>query len=1019
MNYKNKYLKYKNKYLKLTIYGGSEHSNNLDNFLKLVRNNGIANKDKKLNSEESIAYNLLTQEEKNIYDNMSLSQIYKEYDDDAETKKKDKYDKFRISFKPQHNLISPKVLPEVPPKVPSEISSEIQKIIPSKINTQLLLSEFEIPNDTDFLSYIQCYHNITIKSKYNICHHFYVWCKEKYKAYDTLPYKFNSYITYLLHIKNNETSQYHYNNFSTYLSDHVPVVYFENNTIYFSFNVQTDDFGKFDSTKGFLYDTHEKIKFYYYIKALNICELILTHIKITKKKYNQLYTKNQKEVPYQIIITLQECMCPLYKILANILPIILNVSIMHNSFVFQNIEKQDYICSTYNNCTTYTILEHYKNEDIIDDNGFLRDSNYYVDVDGGFANFTTYTHCDSVKPMFLFDKDVNPTRHNKTIYHTYEQLKGTLIRSCRSCIFTIRTNDKTITVINVHLSKTFAKDDLIMMIDNKAQYNLEKQHAKIHDSTLISYYNNFTTTYNDIIDRKSVLVIMGDYNMTYDENILVKYNILYKLHSTTLNLDWILYFEPINELDQHEEITTDQITTDQITTDQIITDQITTDQITTDQITTDQITTEENKKRNRNTSSKKQLKKITPIIELNIQNIKDKLTQINLVKSELKKKQKELIKVKTNHNNKLKALQIIQNKIPYRILSNTLYDNFTKIYNFLYNKCKKDMDILIEKLKTPDRYKNNEEYIGTKDRLKHYKMQYDAYNQIYEDANKNLTKLRDEEITVKQNITQLEDLKSITNIEIETLEKELTNHLSQLIQLKEELMEKLKPMKNINTKKYTNSLIIFKLNIKLNNIKEEKLQLEKELSELLDTKNTTLEQSRKDKVTLSKATSAFSRILLKYKDIPEESQKILNQYKDAIEKGNIQDIQKELIVRGYTADLIHHLYTFATSFDYKRDLRICKDDDNINTTKINELDNRIMKLLSLHHKLYTQLQLIQENLENKTMNTEDLRDDETMNIEDIILDDETMNIEDIILDDIILDDETINKEDIIQADKDN
>jgi hypothetical protein len=158
-----------------------------------------------------------------------------------------------------------------------------------------LLSEFEIPNDTDFLSYIQCYHNITIKSKYNRCHHFYVWCKEKYKAYDTLPYKFDNYIRYLLYIKNNETSQYHYNNFSTYLSDHVPVVYFENNTIYFSFNVQTDDFGKFDQTKGFLYDTHEKIKFYYYIKALNICELILTNIKIIKKKYNQLYTQNLKD----------------------------------------------------------------------------------------------------------------------------------------------------------------------------------------------------------------------------------------------------------------------------------------------------------------------------------------------------------------------------------------------------------------------------------------------------------------------------------------------------------------------------------------------------------------------------------------------------------------------------------------------------------------------------------------------------------------------------------------------------
>jgi len=1000
MNYKNKYLKYKNKYLKLRIKGGSTYSNNLDNFLKLVRNRGIANKDKKFNIEESTAYNLLTPEEKNEYHSMTISQIY---------------GKSRNLFKPQYTIVPPKVpsqvssqvssqvpskvlsevpskvlsevLPKVPSeisseiqKVPSEISSEIQKIIPSKINTQIFLSEFEIPNDTEFLSYIQCYHNITIKTKYNICRDFYVWCKEKYTAYNDLPFNINGYIKHLLYIKNNEISQYHYNNFITFLSDHIPVVYFENNTIYFSFNVQTDDFDKFDQNKYYLYNTIEKIKFYYYIKALNICELILTNIRKLKKD------QNLNNVPYQIIITLQECMCPLYKILANILPIILNVPIMHKSFVFQNIEKQDYICSTYNKYDTYKIVEHYKNEDIIDDYGFLRDSKYYVDVDGGFANFTTYTQCESVKPMFLFDKDVNPTKINKTIQHTGEQLKGTLIRSCRSCIFTIRTNDKTITVINVHLNKTFAKADLIMMIDNKAQYNLEKQHADIIDSTLTGYYDNFTTTYNDIIDRQSVLVIMGDYNITYDENILVKYNILYKLHSTTLNLDWILYFEPISELDQHEEITIEQITT---------------------------------KKKSRNTSYKKQLKQITPIIELHIQSIKDKLIQINLLKSQLKKKQKELIKVKTNYNNNLKALEGLQTKIPYRRLDNTLYDNYIQLYKFLYDDYENNNRTLVQMLKTQKRYKKdkdsytkNQSYIDDKERLDYFKTQYDAYNRLYKNANEILTKLLDEQTIVKQDITHLEDLQRIINVEIETIKEELTNHLSQLILLKEELMEKLKLMENMNTKKYTNSLIKFKLNIKLNNIKEDISQIEKELTELQDTINTTLTQSQKDKETLLKAKSAFSRILEKYKSIPTESQNILNQYKDAIEQGEVPSVRQKLIDTGNN-NLILNLYIFANVFEYNRDLKICIYDDKINTTKIDELNNRKRELLNLHEKLNIQLQLIHENLENKTMNTEDLRDDETMNTKNL-RDDETINIED-----IILDDETMNIEDIIQADKDN
>ncbi len=75
MDYKNKYLKYKNKYLKLTkqYFGGSTNiSSNLKKFIKLMYNSEPG---KKLNAKQLKVYNILTDNEKEIYLNMTDKEL--------------------------------------------------------------------------------------------------------------------------------------------------------------------------------------------------------------------------------------------------------------------------------------------------------------------------------------------------------------------------------------------------------------------------------------------------------------------------------------------------------------------------------------------------------------------------------------------------------------------------------------------------------------------------------------------------------------------------------------------------------------------------------------------------------------------------------------------------------------------------------------------------------------------------------------------------------------------------------
>ena len=401
-----------------------------------------------------------------------------------------------------------------------------------------LPTDVEIQNQ-EYLLYIQQYDFDNIN---NICENFY----NVYNKYSTVV-TFRRYIYYCKTIKIKENkNKNHKNNFDVYLSDHIPVVYYKDQTMYFTFNVQIDNFDKFDHNKSWLYDTLEKKIFYYYIKALNICKLIYNK----EKEYDTITN---------IIITLQECMYPLYIIISKILSIIFK-SINH-SFVFQNIEKNEYEYS--GNYKTYKFTRLYKNIEIVDEYGFTINNTYYTDVDGGFANFTTYKNCTVSKPMLIYDKNVNAFTNDNShknqqtssdISPTNKILKGSLYRSCRSCIFTINNEHQKITVINVHLTKTFGLDDLHIIINNKSSEYFKNYHNSTN-SILRTYYDTyFDTTYDEYFDTDSILVVMGDFNMLFTiENknpiILSKfiYNELYNLTYADSTVDWILYFDPINK----------------------------------------------------------------------------------------------------------------------------------------------------------------------------------------------------------------------------------------------------------------------------------------------------------------------------------------------------------------------------------------------------------------------------------------------------------------------------------------
>ena len=608
MNYKNKYLKYKNKYLKLSnkYIGGSYKSkkqidyDKINKYIFHLRSIKISGNQRKPPDFNDNEYNKFGE-----LDSNDIYNTYKVYNNDGIFTEPQKFKNANEAeiYKEKRKKIDDEIddddldINEILElyglesyddelytydKKPSTTTSNstILETMYSDFYNEKISSVCIIPSLELFKFYVEEYHKNFTGSSYNIRDSFYDLCKQS-KLISTFGNTISDYIDILFNIKMQE--KYNHNQqkfFPSYLSDHKPIILNKDNFILISFNVQSDYFDNFDTEYKFIYDNYEKKQFYYYIKALNICNLI----------YNY---KINYPAHYKLIITLQECMYYLYIILLEILPIILDDENLRYSYTFQNVEKLDYTCSDYDNYSTYITNDNvYKNNDDV--------------VDGGFANFTTFDNTSDSLPMLLYyknykadikqtdteqtytdqtDTDTKQTdtytkQTNTVIIDTKKSvllkgllkpkvysissnsliLSGSLIRSCDACFFTITTdNNIKIKVINVHLSKEYAGLDLFTIIDGNVSQLLKKQYDSI-DTNLKKLYDKFETTYeqvehiNDPVhDPVHDIIICGNFNIPYDKLLDYPLSIelkemlkqkKYVFDSTIDNIDWILYLTP-------------------------------------------------------------------------------------------------------------------------------------------------------------------------------------------------------------------------------------------------------------------------------------------------------------------------------------------------------------------------------------------------------------------------------------------------------------------------------------------
>ena len=985
MDYKNKYLKYKNKYLKLTnkLLGGSTGmTSNLNNFILLLRDTP---QNTKFTNKQLEAYKLLTYNEKKIYKNMTHDEIYT-------------------------NVIEQIKIPQ---------QKQIKKF-----------TQYNIPDYDEFISCVYNYHitykdnmKFKIHKKYNTSKYFYNWCK--HNGFIQL-FKFNidNYISLLLNIKPESKFKNHQNNFFINFSDHIPTILVKDNIICFSFNVQTDNFNHFNPKYKYLYDTLEKKKFYYYIKALNICNLL----------YNNITNSTIQNPKFKIIITLQECMYPLYKILSDILPIILNDVPIYHSFTFQNIEKLDYTCNDYNIYNTYKTSTVYKNIDIIDDLGFVIDSNkYYEDSDGGFANFTTYTNYDYIpsKPLLLFDKnykaEINKNTYqpeiNKDTYQTESQiLTGSLIRSCKSCIFTIITDDKTkLTVINVHLDNKHAYNDLLMIINNHVKYNLCMQHEAT-EPELNELYKYFRTIYHDNIDKDSILLICGDFNINFNKKIQIQLEKSYILTHTNNKLDWILYLQPqisllpkLNELEidifdksittynplkqetkdyykpQTKEPQTEEPQTEEPQTEKALeepqTEEPQTEEPQTKEPQTEkaleepqieepqtekaleepQIEEQEPEKQQiKETQPEKALeeyailnKSIEEARELNKIIIKEQI--IYNIKNKIYKINNKLFNIESEKKYYNTKLQAFINNNDNQIKFKNLNNNLSKIYKTKIQQLK---NIYPEFQKDNPTFKQNKEQIKLTNEYKTYNTNLKQFTFKVMDVHIQLELLTNK---LQDNITTIENIKSLTILEerliirLEELNIILTKELNQL----EELKNTLEHYKDISK---NNSLILFKYNNLLLVITNNILYVKKDLNNKTNKIKYEMHKMKIIKTQYDTIKNDNYTIILQRKNqIPENIMNILTdkKYTKDIKDGNLENVHNKLInlhidkLPIITKTILDSFFIYTDLIYTKIQLKILEQYYNSTNQIVTKLTQEIDQLRNNKNDLIKQKETIQ------------------------------------------------------------
>ncbi len=974
MNYKNKYLKYKNKYLTLAnkLLGGSTGiSNNLDNFILLLRDTP---QNTKFNDKQLDAYKLLTYNEKQIYENMSLDEIY--------------------PYKKPQSKIPQSKIPQ-------------SKIPQQKQNKKSILS-CNIPDYDEFISCVYNYHikykdNIKFKihKKYNASKYFYGWCKH-FGFIKLFNFNIDKYISLLLNIKPERKFKNHQNNFLINFSDHIPTILVKDNIICFSFNVQTDYFNHFNPKYKYLYDTLEKKKFYYYIKALNICNLL----------YNNINNSTIQNPKFKIIITLQECMYPLYKILSDILPIILNDVPIYHSFTFQNLEKLDYTCSDYNIYNTYKTSTVYKNVDIIDEFGFVINNNkYYEDSDGGFANFTTCTNYEPSKPLLLFDKNYKAKRNNKQDIDTLqiekqseieEQsqiLTGSLIRSCKSCIFTIITDDnKKMIVINVHLDNKHAYSDLFMIINNHVKYNLCIQHEAT-EPELNELYKYFRTIYHDNIDKDSILLICGDFNITFNKKIQLQLENSYILTHTNNNLDWILYLQPQitllsqlsaikmdvtydsltpfdKEIEKYYETKTEEPQTEELQTEKLQTEEPKTEKLQTEEPKTEELQAEELQTEEPQIEDTKNIleeydilkKSIAEVDELNkiikkeqiIYNIKNKIYKIN----------KKLFNIqieKTYYNAKLQTfIKTSDNHIKFINFNN----NLIKIYK---KKIEQLTHIYPQFQKDNLTFKENKEQIKLTPEYKVYDTNKKHFIIIIAKSHVQLNLLSQKE---KDNITTIENIKTLTILEerlkirLEQLNIILTDKSNQI----EEFKKTLKHNKYIHK---NNSLKLFELNNLLIALINNKLYIEKDLNNTTNKIKYEKNKMKSIKTQYDTIKNNDYTILLERKNqIPDKIMTILTdkKYSKYIKNGDLENVHNKLInshidkLPIITKNILDNFFIYCDFIYTKTQLKILEEYYNLTKQLVTDLSQQIYKITLYkndNNKLTETIQIEITDIKNK------------------------------------------------------
>ena len=1067
MNYKNKYLKYKNKYLKLfnKYIGGSNKNptyNNLNKYLEYIRYINYMNRDetktdKKFIQKLKLSFN---DHEKELFKNITRKDILEtnnvfnihgiftdpsdtnddtyatETNDDTyatetnatktnddtyatdtyatetnETETKDdKYtnniDEKDISAYINENDISAYINENDKqedtnklnkPTIKSNITdvhyikTEYTKYY--NINKQ---GNYIIPSYDLFKLYVEAYHkNHNIGTTYNIRDNFYKLCKNT-NFIKRFGNKISDYINLLLNIKLSEKDKHNQKKyFPIYLSDHKPIVLNKDNFILISFNVQTDDFDNFDTMYKIYYDNLEKKKFYYYIKALNICNIIYN--------YKKNYPANIK-----IIITLQECMYSLYIILSELLPIILDNDNLSHSYIFQNIEKLDYTCSNYDDYTSYNIKGNvYKNKDIIDNLGFVTNDKYYNDIDGGFANFSTFDNTSVSLPMLLYDKNykadiihpdtdiIHPDTEQSILMlkdilkiNKPSNLSGSLIRSCKACIFTIITdNNIKIKVINVHLSRKYAKLDLFTIINGNASQLLKIQHD-ITDEYLKTLYDRFETTYDQLEtiydsthDMLSDIIICGDFNISYDK--LLKYPLsiklkqilsekLYTFDSTKNNIDWILYLTQTNNEDTSNDNNNEDSTNNEGT------NKDTNDEDTTNN---EDNTSNEDPSNNEDTN-----KDANSEVNTNNEDSTNKNANNQDVTNKVSKKRKKNKKQKTHQEDR----QVLdQSKVEQEVRIDTvnIVDEEKNLKKILQNITIKKTQIEIIK----------DENIELKNKLSNIRLILPEINKKIHLIDANATYfssfillLNTEQLpnikTIEQTTKLYEDalekqsnwnsLKVQSETEKESFEKTIEQNNLKIINFEQQLITLLTELETLNnkikplmTEQNINNIKLFNLKQNLKaikyNISRIQINIDKDIKDL-QLRNDELKLFTKD---CQYTENYYKEHYIKYK-LNAINKTKLQEYEEDLNTGNVQNIidkickKKELLVTD--AIKLHStsiLMELGSSYAIKRRMDLYISEIYVTKKQIEQLNNQIKQLNKQFNKLNTEKEKITNQIQ--------------------------------------------------------